>query len=378
MLRLRARNRASHVQRRAALLVALFAALVVAVALGACGTILDIAPDEPVGGDGGEGGNATGDGPATTLDGPEVYLDGALACPVSADRVKIVMGEVLAGMSRRETVHLSTASTDAKLVSIAVTGDAGFRSSTPTLVVSDTGASFDVFFDAGSGGVAMAMGHLEITYAGCSMPIAFDLLATRSSAAFAVTPGVVDLGVTACGTAPSPATLTIQAADAGSTASWTITAGAPFVAPPNGALSGGTADISIGATVLPMTPPQRFDSSLSLTIQGEATPRSIPATVLSKGGVIEFTPSILTITKPATSGSVTVKNTGNLAMGFQFQAGPLLAVTPNKVTLSPGQAIPLTFTSVGATAYVVTSVTVTSTGAGPLCSAGSLMVVVTK
>ncbi len=364
---------------RARLLVALLAALVVAAVLGACGTVLDIAPDPPLGDEAGGSGDAASDG-ATTPDGSDVDIDidGSITCPISADRVTIDMGEVLAGFSRVETVSLTSTSADPQMVSVVVSGDVGFHLVPPSsFLVSGAGATFDVQFDALAFAAGKVAGHVAITYPGCAVPIGIDLFATRSNAPYGVTPGIVNLGAAACGSTPKPTTLTIVAGDAGSpTAPWSIPAVAPFFpAPTSGTLAGGTSDITISMPALPLAPLGQIDRNFTLTIAG--TPRIVPATVLSRGSIIQFSTSSVTIT-PALHATVSVKNVGNLDMDVLFTA-PGISVAPNKAfqLVAGGQPKPLLL-SVATVSVPTTTVTATAGGPGTICSFGTLTVTVSS
>jgi hypothetical protein len=338
--------------RRFAVVMAILSAPAIGASLGACGTVLELAPEGSSGGEGGtDGGNGEG---SALLDGSEIDLDAASACSITADRAKVSMGEVLLGTTQKQTVRLVTTSTDARPVNVTVIGGPDFTVSNALVVVAPmTGAGIDVTFAAGaSASPPNATGQLSIQENGCA-PISIALEATRSAAQFAVSPGVVDLGIARCGTKPNDAQLSIQSTlDGGTTFSAHLVDPSYFTLfPTTGSVPPGTTLLSIGA---PASAPALHSTQIKLTIAAEGPERTIPVTVLSQGPVLSYAPSTVTFAKGTVSSTVMITNTGNEDVGLQF-AHPSFTFTPAKafgipagvtkmVTITPVTASPVTVT----------------------------------
>ena len=375
MPRPRAVKRASNLPRVGALLVVLLTMLLAA-PLGACGTILNIAPDEPSDG----GGNGEG---STTLDDSGSFVDfdagdASTACGLSVDTKAIALGEIITGAAPiTRQVNITSLVDSPTMVTLVVAGG-GFTSPTSSPLAVPANAPtvpFDVTFTPGATGAQV--GAATLTWAGgctITIPLSANVLATGS---IAVSPATLDLGSVPCGQTPPPGAIHVQSSTA---TSWTasLTPG-PFAMPDAGTLTPPTTDIAVtSGPLVPMVDPKSFDSDITLQIADAGT-RTIHVTALSLGGKLAFQPNDITLTKETPSRTIALMNTGTQAVRVSLTIAPPFTISTgsSKVIVPTGglaTARPVTISSTtagNATAVQLAKVTVDT---GTLCFTGTLTV----
>lgn len=375
MPRTRATKRASNRPRVSALLLVLLAALLAA-ALGACGTVLNIAPDEP------SDGGGTGEG-STTVDGSGSFVDfeagdASTACGLSVDTKTIALGEIITGTAPiTRQIHITSFVDSPTTVTLTVAGG-GFTSLTASPLVVPANAPtvpFDVTFAAGASGAQV--GVATLTWAGCAITIPLSAN-TIASGGVAVSPAILDLGSVACGLMPPSGAIHVATS---ATLNWTssITPG-PFASQGSGTFNAGTNDITVSSgPVLPAEDPRQVDADFVLSISGQS-PRTVHLTTRSLGGKLRFEPNDVTLTKTQPSRTIALVNDGTQAVRVNLAIDPPFTISASgssKVTVLPGgiaAAQPVTVSTVTASSGPAVQSAKVTLNTGTLCFAGPLTV----
>jgi hypothetical protein len=355
---------------------ALLAALV-ATALGACGTILEIAPDDPLGGEGGT------DAPTTAIDGDVVPDfdggDASIACGLSVDTTTVGFGDVITGTVHTQQITISSVLDSPTSVAVAITG-AGFASPTsfPVAVAANGTGVFDVAFAASV--LGLQAGTATLTWAGgcgITIPLSATSLAAGS---ITVSPATLNLGSVECGLAPPNGFIHVESATSPNWMATIVPGSGPFISAGMGTLSPPATDIQVSAgPLLPKEDPKTFTADLTLQITGEA-PRVIHLTTTSLGGNLTFQPNDVTLTKAQPSRTIALVNSGTQAVRVNLSIDPPFSISASgstKVIVLPGglaQAQPVTVSTVTATSGSAVRTAKVSPLNGFLCAAGPLTV----
>jgi hypothetical protein len=369
---------------RAPLLVLACVGLV-AVALNACGTVLAIEPDNALPGEaGGEGGSSGGDVEAgSVLDSSDILIDfdagdASVACALNPDRTTLAMGDVPVGVSRMETIHLTSLLPTPTIVNVAVSG-AGFSLVTPAMTTVMANATSDAITVAFSSALQGTFsGTLLLTWAG-GCQVSVPLSATGvGSGTVAISPSTLDLGSVKCGGTPDGGAIEV---DSQATYPWTasMTPSTPFGVAPSGSLLIGSTFIPVTATaLLPKEDPKTFTAVLNLNINSGQVTRAITVQAVSLGGKLAFSPNAVLLSKASPSHTIALTNTGTQAVEVTLGIGPPFKILGSngstKVIVPKGGSQPVVVSTTGVTEAPVTqTATVTGSG-GTLCFAGPLTV----
>jgi hypothetical protein len=328
----------------------------------ACGSLLEVGGAAGPGGDGGpEASGSSG---------------GVGGCPLVVEVTTLDFGEAFEGSQVVKTIPLKNPSGSPITVVPALNGPSfELVGSSPVTLAPSTETSLGVRFNPGAAS-DLSAGEVTLATEGC-LPTRVNLKGTSVAAgAFAVSPSSVELSGP-CGQPPvsEPEALSITT---GTTAtSWTISAtgkGLVLIASPDsGSLpENARKTISLSSsTPLPSKPGDQLTDSLSLVLEGELNPRTIPVTATARGAAITFSPANAEVSV-VNGVVVTVANTGNAAATIELKTTSLTyAVVPSILTLVPGASAPVVVKVIGLSPPENSPVTLVS--AGLLCASQTLL-----
>jgi hypothetical protein len=301
-------------------------ALALAATFVACSTSLEI--------------TGSGDDAGSTPDGGPGSGDAAASEPVCALAFDVAdsidFGESLLSQRQESKVTFTSFASASTTVQAVVTG-ATFSVEPASAVVAGLGSqSMNVVHQSAKAQVNDG----EVTFqwgAGCSHKI--TLKAKTLDGAHVVSPGKLDLGTVACGTAPQPGKIIITAAAPGGnwTAAWVTDAGPFSLASMAGTLVKGDNTIQVqAAAVTPKENPHEETRMLTVSILGES-PRTINVVTKSVGAVLGLSANLLRLNPTDTTKSVTISNAGNEPVQVDLSiASPFKVDAANPVTVAPG------------------------------------------